>query len=55
MMYVKILKEVNMKRISRIIAFMLAAVLVALVAVPSEAQVLRFRTEPTLKTVMANM
>ncbi len=35
MMYVKILKEVNMKRISRIIAFMLAAVLVALVAVPS--------------------
>lgn len=36
MMYVKILKEVNMKRISRIIAFMLAAVLVALVAVPSK-------------------
>lgn len=36
MMYGKILKEVNMKRISRIIAFMLAAVLVALIAIPSE-------------------
>lgn len=35
MMYGKILKEVNMKRISRIIAFMLAAVLVALIAIPS--------------------
>lgn len=35
MMYGKILKEVNMKRISRIIAFMFAAVLVALIAIPS--------------------